>query len=68
MFLKLEGIQFNWLMTFKSGRQRCRKDQKCSKKIYNAKVLDEYKANDPILDIIPADIENHATIGDNSKK
>ena len=55
-------------MTFKSGRQRCRKDQKCSKKIYNAKVLDEYKADDSILDIIPADIENHATIGDNSNK
>lgn len=55
-------------LTSKCGRQRYRKDQKGSKQIDNAEVFDKYKANYLILDIIAADIENHATIGDNSNE
>ena len=57
-----------YFVTSKCGRQRCRKDQKCSKQIYNAEVLDEHKTDNPILDITFADIEDHATVGYNSNK
>ena len=68
MCLKQQWIQLNWLITSKCGRQRYRKDQKGSKQIDNAEVFDKYKANYLILDIIAANIENHATIGDNSNE
>ena len=49
----------------KCGHQRDRKDQKSSKQIHYAEVLDENKADDPVLDIAAANVDDDATVSHN---
>ena len=49
----------------KSGHQRDWKDQKSSKQIHNAEILDQNKADDPVLDITNANVNNDAAVSDN---
>ena len=54
-----------YCITLKSGHQRDRKDQKSSTQIHNAEILDENKADDPVLDIAAANVDDDATVSDN---
>ena len=66
-FLTLYSCNFAiYFVTSKRGCQRCRKNQKGSKQIYNAEILDENKANNLVLDVTSADIEDHTAVGDDS--
>ena len=57
--------QLGLCRTLEGGRQGRRQDEQGPEQVHNAEVLDKNKADDLILDIIAADIEDYAAVGDN---
>ena len=53
-------------MTLNCSTQRNRKDQDSSYQIHNAEVFDEDKADNSVLDITIANVNDNAAVEDNS--